>query len=232
MKNVCRAQKGAEGAEGAICEKKRISALDFILNQFCRAEKKIFEQKNFPRRMRIKPTSSVWGTFVFTLNFYCAFWVQTEFNLKPKNMNESANFSSIGQNFRFGNFLYVVTGTLGTVFNAIIAIAILKSKHLRCKENLLVAGLAFFSLIYGLFYLSIGIFRLNLSDPFAFVPVTYCLKFPQSIAVIFAPVGCTCMLFMLALDRFIAAHYFQKYLTLKKRAVFIRKKLSFDSISA
>lgn len=132
-------------------------------------------------------------------------------------MNASANASAnTAPNFNLGNYLYIGNGTFGTAFNVLILAAIFRAKHLRRKENLLVSGLAIFSLIYSLFSLSIGAYRLTVS-PFALVPLTYCLKFPQSAAVVFAPIGCTCMLFMISLDRLIAAQWFQHYLILGKR---------------
>lgn len=112
-----------------------------------------------------------------------------------------------------GNYIYIGTGIFGILFNALIVLSIFRAKRLRRKENFLIAGLSIFSLFYSLHSLSTGAYRLNV-NPIAQVPISYCLKLPMSAATVFAPVGCSCMLFMISLDRLIAAHWFQKYLTL------------------
>lgn len=113
----------------------------------------------------------------------------------------------------FGNYLYIGTGALGIVFNVWILVAIFRVKRLRRKENLLIAALSMFSLIYSLFNLSVGIYRLRV-EAFTLISINHCLKLPMTSAVVFAPIGCTSMLFMIALDRLIAAQWFQFYTTL------------------
>lgn len=58
-----------------------------------------------------------------------------------------------------GNYLSVGIGTLGIACNTLIIFTILKAKPLRRKENLLLAGLSFYSLMYSLYNLCIGIYR-------------------------------------------------------------------------
>lgn len=129
--------------------------------------------------------------------------------------NSTTNVTFSSSSIDIGQLFYLAEGTFGALLNGLVTFVIIKSKHLHKKEHIFIMGLALFSAVYSIGYLSAGIYRLS-ANLYSIVSGWYCFLLPQNITFLFGSIGTTLMLLLISIDRMIATKFIAFYLTLGK----------------
>ncbi|WKY15060.1 hypothetical protein Q1695_000514 [Nippostrongylus brasiliensis] len=147
-------------------------------------------------------------------------------NLEKLENNERLVMSNVSvQSYdQTSAFLYAIEGALLLIFNSFMIVRFLSSSYHRTqRDSLLIVGCLIFDTLFGLCYMSSGIYRLILLNAYEYFPAVTKWKCMSTPAILFIVITPTAGLFALvtSFDRFYCVMFPIRYIRRRIRYAFV-----------